>query len=742
MSNRLKFVSLPEETASDRKLGRPSGGVGGFLRAYGIQLRGRRRMFLGTVAGLWCIAAAVILALPASYTGVATIMIGGAAERHADGTASGEAAASVDSEIEVIRSRGLAERVVRQIRLYDDAELNPMIEDGEHGPITKTIRRLFGTLGDLDGLTEKERLDRVRHVIVDRFLDRLDVARRGRSRAVEISYRSHSPERAATVANAVAEAYVAKRTDATLDAKYRATEWMFRRLSDLRRKVETSEQAVEDMRERASDKDENDQTPRTRRIEALRAEIAEIRARRGRVEARLNRTEALLETADTRTVAAALSSPALRALREQDSLLRRRAMRIVAASGDRDPRLTEIRQELQRIGNAMRAENQRVIQGLRDEIKIAVAKENSLRVALTRIENESAGRSPASARMASLKQEADANRVLYETLLTKLEDTGAKTELGRPDVRVLSHAKIPFAPSSPPTIGYLALALILACAAGMGAVGVSTRRERGFRSLQQIEQDTGMATLGLVPRIPKRGLRGMNPPDYILENPVSAYSESIRSLYTGILLSNMEKPPKVLMVASAAPNEGKTSLALSFARMVGRIGQKKVVLVDCDSRHPRVHHKLGLRASPGLVEYLTAEATLEEILQVDEKTNALVIAAGRKPSNSVELLTSERFSDLLSKLAEACDLVILDSPPVLAISDARILARLVDKTIFVAQWAKTRRQLVLRGVKELADAGADLAGIALTQVDVRRHARFGFGDSGIYHGEFRKYYSG
>ena len=725
MSNRLKIYPVPgADIPGDQAVERTRVARRHF-QAFITQLRGRRYVFLGTIAGIWLVAAAVTLALPERFTGTAKILVETAAANKSDGAAAtlGKAA-PVESEVEILRSRGLAERVVARLALHND----PEFASGVASPTVSS-----GTAAQAKGADPR---------IVDRFLDRLEVTRTGQANTIDIGFSSASPRRAAEIANAVAELYVVERFEAGLDTSKRATEWMSQRLSELRDKAEASEQAVQKQRKRAELILAKETGERTRRIEALKKEVADHQARRARIDARLKKAEAMLRTGGPVRAAAVLSSQTLNALREREARQRRRVLDLTAEADDQDPRLFDARAEWRRLKSKIEGEVGRILQSLRNEINVTLARENTVRFTLNKIEAEEPAPALSGAQLVSLQHQATANRAQYEAFLTRFKETTARKEIQPAAARIISRAAVPLAPSFPRVPDYLAIAAALAALAGLAVIAVMTLLDRGFRSLQQIEQETGLPTLGLVPKIPGRGDRRTEPPDYILERPVSAYSESVRALYTDILLSNADRPPKLLMVASAAPNEGKTSLALSFARMVGRIGQKKVVLVDCDTRHPQVHRTLGLSETPGLVEYLAGEASLEEVLQVDEQTNALVIAAGRKPSNSVELLTSERFSDLLKKLSEACDLVVLDSPPVLAISDAKILARLVDKTIFVARWAKTRRELVLRGVKELLQSGADLAGVALTQVDVRQHARFGFGDSGIYHGSYQKYYSG
>jgi len=178
-----------------------------------------------------------------------------------------------------------------------------------------------------------------------------------------------------------------------------------------------------------------------------------------------------------------------------------------------------------------------------------------------------------------------------------------------------------------------------------------------------------------------------------------------------------------------------------LALMLAKSG-KKVILIDADLRRPGVHEALDMKQKSGLVDLLSGRATREEVIWEDRDTGAHIMTAGHATSNAPNILASEQMKTLLVELGQAYDLVILDSPPVAAVSDARILACEVDRTIFVVRWAETRREVVTTALRQLRGSGAELAGVLLSMVDVRKHARYGYGDSGYYYGTAKKYYTG
>ncbi len=203
----------------------------------------------------------------------------------------------------------------------------------------------------------------------------------------------------------------------------------------------------------------------------------------------------------------------------------------------------------------------------------------------------------------------------------------------------------------------------------------------------------------------------------------------------------MDEPFKTILITSALPNEGKTTLAVSLARMQAIAGHK-VVMIDADYRRPNIAKLIGIDSKPGLVELLAGTATLEEAISKDEVSGAHVIPTGAPAPNPPDLLASDHMRKLLGALSQTYDLVIIDSPPVMAVSDARVLSTEVDATIFAVRWADTRREVAALALKQLTQAGARVAGVVLTMVDPKKHAKYGYGDSGYYYGRIKKYYTG
>jgi capsular exopolysaccharide synthesis family protein len=285
----------------------------------------------------------------------------------------------------------------------------------------------------------------------------------------------------------------------------------------------------------------------------------------------------------------------------------------------------------------------------------------------------------------------------------------------------------------------VATAVLGALAVAIGLALALELLDTGFRSIQQVEAQTGVPALGMLPLL--RLERGEQPFTRAVDASGSHFTESVRSLRTGLMLSDAERPPRSVLVTSAVPSEGKSSTVLALAAQSARSGRRAIV-VDCDMRHPSIGSALGYGRCLGLGDYLAGAASIDDIVGFDEATGMHFIAAGSGDYRPVELLASPRMKRLLQALENEFQMVVLDTPPLLAVSDALPLLREADATLFLVRWEKTKRDTAKAGLKAALEAGARLAGVALTYVDVRKHAQYDYADSHYYYQKsYQRYYS-
>lgn len=724
------------------------------LREFFRKLWRRKSVIAATVALLTVAAVIVLFQIPPRYQSYAQVLIESRnssminIEELVGGR--GVDTETIESEMEVIKSRRLAEKVIDQLRLSEDLEFNPALRPQGFFDSVFDVRSYFPTewAAALFGghsskpLTEDEIQARERVVVVDEFLSRLTVARQGFSRVISIGFSSEDPNRAAEIANKVAADYIIDQLEAKFEATSRTTAWLNDKIAGLREKVDASERAVEAYRKEAGLLQGTEGPLITQQISDLNAQLILAEAHRAEAEARLGQVQRLIRSAGGAGSAAdVLDSPIVQALMEKETEIRRKVVESSGQFGDKHPKMISARAELNDIQSKIESEVNKVVQTLKNEVGIARARESTLRDSLEHLKLRLGQSNTAEVRLRALKREADADKALLETFLARFEQKSTEQDMQsqRPDARVISMAEVPTDPSFPKKTIILALVVVASTILGVLLVFLLEQLDKGFRSGDQIERLTGTSVLSLVPSLTGAAKKRQTPPDYILDRPMSAYGEAVRGLYTSLLLSHVDAPPKTVVFTSAQSGEGKTTLALSLTRMLAKSG-RRVILIDTDLRKPSVSTFLGIPTGPGLVELLAGEAKLEDVTRVDQPSGAHLITAGKFAPNAADIVASDHMKRLLQGLAQSYDLVILDSPPVLAVSDARILATIVDRVVFTVRWADTRRETVVMALKQLVASGASLAGVVLNVVNVKKHAQYGYGDSGYYTGRIKKYY--
>ena len=722
----------------------------------------RKGLIFGTVTVLTVLTAVIVFQLTPRYTAEALLIIetrGANVAADVEAVLSGLSADSetIQSEIEVLRSRGLADKTVNRLNLHRNPEFNEtlrpkgllaeFLDPARYVP-KEWLTAILGHGAD-ESLTEEELAAREMVRVTNTFLDSLAILPKGKSRVIVVQVTAEDPKVAAKIANTHADLYIIEQLEVKFEATRRATAWLNERVATLRDKVKETERVVEVYRQRSGllggegGGEGGGITLTAQELSELNTQLILAGADRAEAEARLQQVRDLVAAAGSVDSAAeVLQSPLIQRLREQEAEVQRKVAELAGEFGKRHPKMINARAEAEDLRRKIESEVNKIVKGLQNEVGVVKVREATLRVSLDELKKRAAKANRASVQLRALEREATANRNLLETFLARFKETSAQENLSAqtPDARIISLAEIPDKPSFPRKGLMIALAFVGSGLIGLMLVFGVEQLDAGFRSGGQIEQATGVPVLGLVPLLSGLGRIGNPPEAYVLAHPTSAFGESIRTLYTSILLSRVDDPPKSILITSSLPKEGKTVITACLARLRGAAGQK-VVVVDADLRHPKIHRLFDVPVRPGLSDLLAGDASIDEVVHKDKATGAHVIPAGRPVPNPQDLLGSDQMRKFFDALAQSYDLVIVDSPPVVAVSDARILSNAVDMTIFVVRWADTRREVVIQGLKQIATSGGRLAGVVLSLVNPKKHAGYGYGDSGYYYGRVRKYYT-
>jgi succinoglycan biosynthesis transport protein ExoP len=340
-------------------------------------------------------------------------------------------------------------------------------------------------------------------------------------------------------------------------------------------------------------------------------------------------------------------------------------------------------------------------------------------------------------RLHDLQRDADSNRALYETFLNRFKETREQADTQRADVVFVSHASVPLDPSFPRRSLSILGGFIASLVAGVGMGTLIERLDDRVRTADQIEALGCGPLLAMVPELSRRGAA---PEQMVLDSPLSVTAEAMRMLQVGIAQTNQEKPPRAIMFTSAVQGEGKTFVSISFARVAAKSGLK-VILMEADMRRPRLHHVFHTDSQLGLAQILMAEKTLAEVIVHEEASGLDVLPAGRSMPNPGDLLRAPRMRDLLAELQAAYDLVVLDTPPLLAVADARSLCPYVERTVLVVKWNVTPTEVVRSAIRQIRDGGHSIAGTVISRVNLRKNARYDYGGYGYYYSNYGSYYA-
>lgn len=649
----------------------------------------------------------------------------------------------VDSEVEVLQSRDLARQVAEVLRLENDPEFNWVLR--EPGGLGAFIARVQGkTLPRPTPPTTPEEIRLGRERAASALRGGLAVQRMGLTYIIGVNFTSLNPEKSARIANAFAGQYIANQVSDKGGANRQANSFLEARLNQLRGEVQSAEAAVEAYRSANNLLTSSGATLTEQEVSTYNQQLATAQADQAVEEARLRAARSQLARGSTGgDVGEALQSSVVGQLRGQRSTVAARVADLQARYGPEWPALVRARQELAAIDGQIQAEIQRVISNLEARVQVARDRTASLRSTLGRTRGALASNNAASVRLNELERNAQSVRTLYEGLLERYQETTNQSGNETADSRLLQAARASGAPSSPNVPVNLVLGFILALGCGLAAVVLVELMDDGLITSEDVQRRLGLPMLGTVPlmmSIAERKDRRMAPTDYLLNRPLSAFAESFRTLRTSIMYAKLGSAAKVVVVTSALPGEGKTTTAVCLAISAAQAGLK-VVIVDCDIRRRNVSRLLGVDADHGLLDVLDGSKALGEVLLKGEASGAWVLPIAKREFTPREVFNTPEMAALLSKLREDFDMVILDTAPVLAVAETRVLASQADAVMFLARWRKTPAKAAEAALRSLEQSEATVAGAVLTQVDMQEQARYGYGDPGYYYTAYKGYYT-
>lgn len=704
-------------------------------------IRVRQKLILGTAAIIVALVTVIVIEMTPLYSATTTVMLDSRKHTMEDASAvlSGLSTdqATIQNQVQILTSLSLMGRVADKLKLNDDPEFNPKLSP---------LAMIVGALNPLNWLPEKKAQAKVlgkdpeRERIIHRLLGRLSVSPVGLSTAMKVSFEAESPAKAAVIANAIANAYVEDQLEAKFQATQKATQWLSGRIGELSKQAQLADAAVQQY------KAEHNITTTANGVSVVEQQIADIngqlvtaRAALAEKQANYGKLAALARAGRAADSAQVLASPLIANLRGQEATLTNEMANLSSKYGSRHPKILDLQAQKANLEAKINEEVQRFVDSAKNDADIAASHVGSLESSLRNAEQRGAGQNQDNVQLTALQSASTSARAMYEAFLGRLNQTQGQEGIQTPDARIISPAEEPSSPSSPKKGLAIGLSIPAGLILGLIIAFTMERVELGFRTTAEVESMLHVPVLSTVPEIANSSGTPAQPIDLIMDKPMSSYAEAIRGVQLGLSLSNVDTPPKVIVVTSSGPGEGKSTMTISLARIAARNGLKAVV-VDGDLRRPRVAKSLGLDAAEkGVIDILTGEAVLSECLYKDPRSDVMVLPCVKTPPSPADLLTSRSMEVLIQELRSRFDLVFIDSAPILPVNDTKLLSLLADAVLFVVRWEKTPRDAAITAIRSLADVRAPIAGVALTRADQERFRYYSYGYQNYY--SYSKYYS-
>jgi capsular exopolysaccharide synthesis family protein len=570
---------------------------------------------------------------------------------------------------------------------------------------------------------------------IDRFLERLAITPVRNSRLVQVSFRSHDRTLAATVANTVAKSYIEQNLDFRFSATRDASAWLEQQLAQQRNAVEAAEARLQQYREQnESISFENSQNIVVQKLSDLNSAVTKAKTERLEKESMYRQLTGIQNNpAELDTFPAILSNQFIQQQKAALAQLQRDQAQMGEKLGERHPEMMKIRSAIEAVQAKLRGEITKVVQAVRTEYQAALAQEQSLTHALDAQRGEALSMNRKAIDYGVLQRDVESSKQIYQTLLQRAKETGISGDLKTSNVRVVDSAELPDRPVSPRHSVSLLLGLLGGAFFGIGLTFFFEYLDDRVKTPEEIETRLGLTSLGLIPALAQKG----KPVDPLVNNRVPAhFAEAFRALRTKILFSVAEDGHRSIVVTSTGPSEGKTVVAGNLAIGMAMAAQR-VLLIDADMRRPRAHEVFDLKQEPGLSNLLAGTSKPREVIQASVTPHLWVVPAGTIPPNPAELLGSRRFAEFLVSLRNHFDLVVIDAPPVLAVTDAAIVAHRAADVLFVIAADQTSRHAAKQALEQLEQARARFVGAVLNRVDLDNNAYY---YSAYYRKEYANYY--
>ncbi|HJZ74576.1 MAG TPA: polysaccharide biosynthesis tyrosine autokinase [Vicinamibacterales bacterium] len=642
------------------------------------------------------------------------------------------------TQYKILKGRDLTRRVVRKLHLENNLEFNgkkpapPSASSLLQDLKSKALSLVKAPATPLEGPKVDETADE--SALVSGFIGRVGVEPVRGSHLVDVTFLSEDPKFAAEAANALIDEYVNQNLELKLQSTQGMLDWLDRELENQQKRVEESERALANYREKENALSLDDkQNIVLSRLNQLNDAVTRARTERVQKESLYNQVKAISTGTAPDAIPAIATNPAVSSAKAKLSDLQREKARLLERYAEKHPQVINVNAALQDAQRQVDLEIARAVQSVKNEYETAVLQEQTLARNLDGAKSEAQDLNRKGIGYGVMEREAKSNREVYQSLLTREKELRVSANSRTNNVRVVDRAETPRGPISASGRRTVMMSMFIGLVLAVGvALGLDYMNDT-IKTPEDVTRRLKLPFLGLVPAV-----RGDKHPLLASSHVPHDFGESFRSLRTSLLSKYQGDATKILIVTSAQPLEGKTTTAANIA-MALAYGGSRVLLIDADMRRPGLHRPLRLTNERGLSQVLAGQARVRDVIQRTVDPNLLAITAGRSPLNPSELLSSERMKTLLTNLAHGpFNWIIVDTPPVLAVTDAVILAPLVSGVTFVVGAEMTRRRLAERAIETVMQAHPRFAAVVLNKVNFAKNKYY---YSRYYGHQYKNYYA-
>jgi capsular exopolysaccharide synthesis family protein len=613
------------------------------------------------------------------------------------------------TQYKILKSNNLAKRVIRSLRLYDDPEfVKKRNEDNQEGNI----------LGKKSSLLD----DEIEPDIITSFLSKVEVSPLQKSRLVNVSFISHSPELSARVANEIGRAFIDLNIESKFEATHQAKEWLEKQLEVMKARVEQAEEKlnkyaeesgiilIEKINEKGDSKEAENIV--SKKLAELSTELTTATSDRISKEALYKE----ISKGDPESSSVVMNNPLITELKKKLVMLEADYQEQLKIYKPEYPKMVRLKESINQTKDKIKKEIEKIVSSIKKDYEIAVKREKQLKATLESQKKEALDLNQKAIQYQILKREADTNKELYNGLLQRLKETGVSANLTTSNIQILDKADIPKTPFKPKKTLNILLSVIVGLFGGIGIAIFVEYLDNTIKTPEDLEKKVYLPPLGYVPYHADN--KDNLPVEYIAHvDGNSPISEAYRSIRTFILLSTGGNPPRVIMVTSPIRSEGKTTTSLNTAISLTK-SNSKVVIIDADMRRPKLHNIFSVENIAGLSTFLSGNINFgEHLIKKTYVENLDLISSGPIPPNPAELLSSSRFQELIYNLYSIYNFIIIDTPPVIGISDPLIISSYTDGVILVIRSGMTDKNAVKEARRLLLSINAKILGVVLNSID-------------------------